>query len=70
VERSPFHARRLAATIDDIDTFELADVVALPVMTKVEMTHYDEVTTDRRLTRDAVESFLADIDDEPRLLFD
>jgi phenylacetate-CoA ligase len=71
VERSPFHARRLAAAVGDVDTLELADLVEFPVMTKVEMmSHYDEVTTDRRLTRDAVETFLADVGDEPNLLFD
>ena len=71
VERSPFHAERLAAAVGDVDTFEMADLGGLPVMTKLEMmTYYDEVTTDRRLTRDAVETFLADVGDEPKLLFD
>lgn len=71
IEHSPFHAHRIAAAVGDVDSFELADLVRLPVMTKAEMmAHYDEVTTDRRLTRNAVEAFIAGVDEEPQLLFD
>src|SRR6185503_2691129 len=52
--RSPFHARRLTGV--DPDTFELADLRRLPVMTKAEMMAcFDEVVTDRRVTRAAAE---------------
>jgi phenylacetate-CoA ligase len=50
IERSPFHARRLTGI--DPETFELADLPRLPVMSKAEMmAAFDHVTTDRRLTR-------------------
>ena len=53
-ERSPFHARRLRSV--DPATFELDDLSRLPVMTKVEMMeHFDDVVTDRRVTRAGVE---------------
>ena len=54
VEHSPFHARRLAGI--DVDAVEPGDLTRLPVMTKAEMmAGYDDVVTDRRLTRRAVE---------------
>ena len=54
IRRSPFHARRLAAV--DPATFELEDLSRLPVMTKAEMmASFDDVVTDRRVTRAAVE---------------
>ena len=55
IERSPFHARRLSGI--DPTTFELADLARLPVMTKAEMMHhFDDVVTDRRLTRATAEA--------------
>ena len=50
IERSPFHARRLAGI--EPARFELADLADLPVMSKEQMmAGFDEVLTDRRLTR-------------------
>jgi phenylacetate-CoA ligase len=54
--------------LSDIDTsrFELADLSSLPVMTKAEMMRsFDEVLTDRRLTRGLVEEALARTAGEP-----
>jgi phenylacetate-coenzyme A ligase PaaK-like adenylate-forming protein len=69
IERSPFHAGRLGGV--DPARFELDDLERLPVMTKAEMMGaYDEVVTDRRLTRATVEEHLAGSIDEPDLLFD
>jgi len=57
IEGSPFHARRLAHI--DPARFELADLPRLPTMTKAEMmASFDEVVTDRRLTRRRVEDHL------------
>jgi phenylacetate-CoA ligase len=70
IARSPFHARRLTELVGEVEEFELADLVRLPVMTKGEMMeHYDDLTTDRRLTRASVEAFLAQVGDEPEALF-
>jgi phenylacetate-coenzyme A ligase PaaK-like adenylate-forming protein len=70
LERSPFHARRLAGV--DPDHFELSDLARLPVMTKAEMMEsFDDVLTDRRLTRQDVEEQLAAcIPGEPSMLLD
>jgi phenylacetate-CoA ligase len=58
LERSPFHARRLRGV--DPARVELADLARLPVMTKAEMMDaFDEVVTDRRLSRGRVEDVLA-----------
>ena len=67
IERSPFHARRL----DGIDPgrFELADLAGLPVMSKEQMmAGFDELATDRRLTRARTEQHLAASAEEPSLL--
>jgi phenylacetate-CoA ligase len=67
IQRSAFHARRLR----DIDParFELADLPSLPVMTKAEMMrHFDELVSDRALTREAAERALASTRDEPQPL--
>jgi len=65
---SPFH-RRLKDAAGDVNSFALDDLPRLPTMTKPEMMErYDEVTTDRRLTRAAVEEFVAGVGDEPALL--
>jgi phenylacetate-coenzyme A ligase PaaK-like adenylate-forming protein len=64
VERSPFHARRLAGL--DLDAVMPEDLSALPVMTKPQMLDsLDDVFTDRRLSRAAVETALAATRDEP-----
>jgi phenylacetate-coenzyme A ligase PaaK-like adenylate-forming protein len=69
VAQSPFHARRLAGI--DPGRFELADLARLPVMTKEQMMAcFDELATDRRLTRAGVEQHLAASAEEPSLLFD
>ena len=67
IERSPFHARRLAHI--DPARFELADLARLPVMTKAEMmASFDEVVTDRRLTLHRVDDHLRATRHEPALL--
>src|SRR4029453_2524887 len=56
--RSPWHGHRLAGL--DPDRLRETDLRTLPVMTKDDlMEHFDEVVTDRRLTRDIVEAHLA-----------
>jgi phenylacetate-coenzyme A ligase PaaK-like adenylate-forming protein len=58
IDGSPFHARRLAG----LEPYEvgLDDLASLPVMTKAEMMDsFDEVVTDRRVTRRSVEDHLA-----------
>jgi len=67
IERSPFHARRLAHI--DPDRFGLADLGRLPVMTKAQMmASFDEVVTDRRLTLSRVENHLRAAGNGPALL--
>jgi phenylacetate-CoA ligase len=67
-ECSPFHARRLAGI--DIDAIDADDLSALPVMTKDDlMGEFDDVVTDRRLTRAVVEAAVADTGAVPRPLF-
>ena len=52
---SAFHRRRLSGI--NADTFALDDLASLPVMTKSDMmSNFDEVVTDPRLRRDAVEA--------------
>jgi hypothetical protein len=64
---SAFHARRLAGV--DPARFELADLACLPVMSKQQMmAGFDELATDRRLTRTRVERHLAASAAEPSLL--
>ena len=64
IERSPFHRRRLAGV--DPGRFELADLASLPVMTKAQlMEHFEEVLTERDLSRAAVERALAETTTEP-----
>jgi phenylacetate-CoA ligase len=67
IERSPFHARRLRGI--DPGRFELADLARLPVMSKEQMmAGWDELATDRRLTRARAEAHLAACADQPSLL--
>src|SRR5262245_9228538 len=57
-EHSPWHRRRLASV--DVEHVRETDLRRLPVMTKDDlMTHFDEIVTDPRLTRDLVEAHLA-----------
>jgi phenylacetate-CoA ligase len=65
--RSPFHARRLGPI--DLESFEVADLSRLTVMTKQDMmAAFNDVPTDARLTRKRVEQHLAA--ETPCLLFD
>jgi phenylacetate-coenzyme A ligase PaaK-like adenylate-forming protein len=65
---SPFHASRLGGI--DAEHFELADLAKLPTMTKADlMGAFDEVLTDRRLSRVLCERALAATHDEPKPLF-
>jgi phenylacetate-CoA ligase len=67
MQRSAFHASRLRGV--DAARFELADLPSLPVMTKTQMMdHFDELISDRALTREAAERALAATRDEPRPL--
>jgi phenylacetate-CoA ligase len=68
IERSPFHARRLAGI--DPARFELDDLAGLPVMSKEQlMAGFDELATDRRLSRARSEAHLMACAQEPGLLF-
>jgi phenylacetate-coenzyme A ligase PaaK-like adenylate-forming protein len=65
IDRSAFHARRLGGV--DPDTFELADLPRLPVMTKAEMMNsFDDVITDRRLSRALADEVIAATTTVPR----
>jgi phenylacetate-CoA ligase len=67
VTHSPFHARRLAGI--DPGRFELGQLAELPVMTKQQMmASFDELLTDRRVTRARAEHQLAACAREPGLL--
>jgi phenylacetate-CoA ligase len=69
IERSPFHARRLAGI--EPERFELEQLPELPVMSKEQMmSGFDELLTDRRLTRARVENHLGSLGTEARLLDD
>ncbi len=68
-EFSPFHARRLRGL--DLSRFESGDLAGLPVMTKAQMmAEFDEVVTDRRLSRRLAEQHLAASAHTPGLLLD
>jgi phenylacetate-CoA ligase len=68
IERSPFHARRLAGI--DPGRFELGDLAGVPVMSKEQMmAGFDELATDRRLSRPQAEAHLMACVEEPSLLF-
>jgi phenylacetate-CoA ligase len=67
MQRSAFHAGRLRGV--DAAGFELADLPSLPVMTKTQMMdHFDDVISDRLLTRQAAERALAATRTEARPL--
>lgn len=66
---SPWHAARLADV--DAGSLELADLPSLPTMTKADlMGNFDDVVTDRRVTRAACETHLADLTTDRYLLDD
>jgi phenylacetate-CoA ligase len=66
-EYSPFHARRLRGL--DLSRFETSDLAQLPVMTKSQlMAEFDDVVTDRRLSRGLAEQHLAASTHIPGLL--
>jgi len=68
-EHSPFHARRLRGL--DLSRFEPADLARLPVMTKGQMmAEFDDVVTDRRVSRRMAEEHLAIAAHAPGLLLD
>jgi len=68
-EHSPFHARRLRGL--DPERLELTDLARLLVMTKSQMmASFDDVVTDRRLSRRLVEQQLAASPHESGLLLD
>src|SRR5215470_4250314 len=68
-EHSPFHARRLRGL--DLSRFEPADLARLPVMTKGQMmAEFDDVVTDRRVSRRMAERYLAASAHAPGLLLD
>jgi phenylacetate-coenzyme A ligase PaaK-like adenylate-forming protein len=69
VANSPFHARRIAGI--DPRRFELSELATLPVLSKAEMMgSFDELVTDRGLSRRVVEDHLDASRLEPRLLLD
>jgi len=60
VTGSPWHARRLEGI--DPGAFEVQDLAGLPVMTKTElMAGFDDIVTDRRLSRTLAERHLASL---------
>jgi phenylacetate-CoA ligase len=67
VEDSPYHRRRLGRTAADLTSLDALS--SLPVMTKPDMmANFDEVCTDRRITRAAVEAHLSSVSEMPELL--
>jgi phenylacetate-CoA ligase len=55
---SPFHARRLRGL--EVSRFEVGDLARLPVMTKAQMmAGFDDIVTDRQLSRRLAEQYLA-----------
>jgi phenylacetate-CoA ligase len=67
IAHSPYHARRLSGV--DPRAVELGDLPSLPVMTKADMmASFDDVVTDRRLSRAAVEECLEASRESPRFL--
>jgi len=68
-EHSPFHAARLRGL--DLERLELTELARLPVMTKSQMmADFDDVVTDRRLSRRLAERHLAASARQPGLLLD
>ena len=69
VARSPFHAERLRDVRPE--TARLEDLAAVPTMTKADlMARFDDVVTDRRITRELAERAIAATRDEPIVVHD
>lgn len=69
IEHSPFHGRRLAGI--DPASVDPSNMAELPIMTKAQMmSSFDDVVTDRSLTRDRVEDALARTGHEPVPILD
>ncbi|MGO9962791.1 MAG: phenylacetate--CoA ligase family protein [Acidimicrobiales bacterium] len=67
VERSPFHAERLAGI--DVNRFAEADLPSLPVMTRADlMGNFDQMITDPALTLDVVNTHVDKLDEDDYLL--
>lgn len=68
-DRSPWHRRRLARF--DAATLQEVDLSQFPVMTKEDvMANFDEIVTDRRVSRSLVESHLAGLGATPQYLLE
>lgn len=69
VAHSPFHRSRLGHL--DPATITEADLASVPTMDKHDLrAHFDDIVTDRRLTRDVAEAHLESMQDEAAYLFD
>jgi phenylacetate-coenzyme A ligase PaaK-like adenylate-forming protein len=67
IERSPFHAERLAGL--DVNRFTEADLPSLPTMTRADlMDDFDRVVTDRALRLAVVNNHVNDLDEDDYLL--
>ena len=67
VARSPWHRERLAGV--DLGELSEANIESLPVMTKADlMSHFDDVVTDRRVTRETCERHLDEATGDAYLL--
>lgn len=67
VAGSPWHASRLTGI--DVTAFEVEDLAALPVMTKAElMADFDDIVTDRQLSRALAERHLTSLDSDAYVL--
>ncbi len=66
-EHSPWHRERLAGL--DLENVSDADVETLPTMTKSDlMDNFDDIVTDRRVTRELCDRHLANLTDDTYLL--
>jgi len=66
-ERSPWYRQRLAHI--DLDTATEADLATIPPMSKDDlMSNFDDILTERRLSRDLVEAHVAGLTDDAYLL--
>lgn len=69
VDESPYHRKRLGTIAPGVRSVD--DLHLLPVMTKRDMMeNFDDVCTDRRLTRAAVDAHLGVVGTEPALMAD
>lgn len=69
VTHSSFHRDRLAHL--DPATITEADLASVPTMDKHDvMAHFDDIVTDRRITRDIAEAHLESMGDQPEYLLD